>query len=696
MNNPTGFHRATLVMQVFLSCMLQILIIDNTQAESGSNNGKTYHINQALGNDNNKGTEDKPFSTISKCAKIARAGDTCLVHAGTYRETVRPHRSGHSGSPITFMVATGEKARVTGLDRLMSAWEKLDSSIFVTKPESHVKQLFSDNRLIKIANYPNSDNHFKPIYATINSAKCMTPSRAWSSNQSECKIYDEDGPCSKLNNCWNRSFPKQLWRITSTGITGSTHWQGGTIAIVDKGSFNAERAIITQSNSENGIEFEWFDEKPLERGMKFTITNSLAAIDSDGEWSYNPSSRKLYFDPAGSSIPKNVFIRTRDLAFDLRGKKYITVKGFEIFAASIETGPDSSDCILDHLDVSYHVYHQMFGATRNFPGQGPNRHNISSESMGKGITLGGNRNTLQNSKISHSWCDGVTVYGSHNIVINNQVSDVNWSMTACAAVATHGNKHQIKRNRLHDCGRSCLWHQRTFDSDFSYNDIFNACWLGKDCGITGSIAWFGKANDISSDADGDGVGNTMHHNWIHDNSNAHGGACLYLDNNEQDYLLHHNVLWNCKFAFIMNDTYTAHGPSGHQVYNNTCFDVEFRNSDFGISREWQLQGVKFTNNLCTTSRDAHFNTYNPAEIVMENNVGPDYANLYAQPEPALPWTTEDLGLMDIENRDFRPKDNSPARAQGKFIPGITDKTPEAPAAGAYEYGQKEAWKAGPL
>lgn len=688
--------RTTFGMQVFFTCVLIALSIDSSHARVTVDHGKIYHVIQILGDDKNEGTAAKPFATISKCAIVARAGDTCIVHAGTYRETVRPLRSGKTASPITFLAATGEKARVTGLDRLTSVWNRRSATIFSTKLRLGAKQLFINDEQMTIARYPNTDHYFKPTYAIITSAKCRTDTGAWSSDTADCQKHDEDGPCSRTNNCWNRSFPKILWQITSNGLPESTHWQGGIISIVDKGSYNAESAVITQSNPGNKIEFEYFSEKGLEPGMKFFITNSVAAIDSAGEWSYNPSSQELYFDPPGADIPPGISIRTRDLAFDLRGKSHIIVKGFEIFAASIETGPDSTGCILDRLDVSYPVYYQMFGAKKNFPGQGPNRHNISLESMGKGITLGGNNNTLQNSKISHSWCDGVTVYGSHNYVMNNEVSDVNWGMTACAAVATNGDHHQVKSNRLHDCGRSCLWHQKTFDSEFSYNDIFNACWLGKDCGVTGSYGWYGKTNHLSSDADGDGIGNSIHHNWIHDNRSAHGGACLYLDNDEQDYLVHHNVIWGCQTAFIMNDTCIAHGVTGHQAFNNTCFDVEFRISDFGKDKNWKLQGVKFSNNLCTTSRDAHYNAHNAAEIVMESNIGPGNANQYASPNPAAPWKMKDLGLMDPGSRDFRPGEHSPARHQGEVVPGVTNKAQGIPSAGAYEYGLKEAWKAGPV
>lgn len=45
------------------------------------------------------------YATIDACADVANAGDTCLIAAGTYAESVSMTRSGTVGSPITFVVS---------------------------------------------------------------------------------------------------------------------------------------------------------------------------------------------------------------------------------------------------------------------------------------------------------------------------------------------------------------------------------------------------------------------------------------------------------------------------------------------------------------------------------------------------------------------------------------------------------------
>src|SRR5258707_423202 len=54
------------------------------------------------GNDANAGTQAAPYLTINRAAQDAQPGDTVIVHAGLYREQVKPARGG-----------TGETARIT-------------------------------------------------------------------------------------------------------------------------------------------------------------------------------------------------------------------------------------------------------------------------------------------------------------------------------------------------------------------------------------------------------------------------------------------------------------------------------------------------------------------------------------------------------------------------------------------------------
>ena len=71
------------------------------------------------GSDSASGSQASPFLTINKAASIAQQGDTVTVHAGTYREWVKPLRGGTSENErITYRAATGENVLIKGSERI--------------------------------------------------------------------------------------------------------------------------------------------------------------------------------------------------------------------------------------------------------------------------------------------------------------------------------------------------------------------------------------------------------------------------------------------------------------------------------------------------------------------------------------------------------------------------------------------------
>ncbi|MCL1800949.1 MAG: DUF1565 domain-containing protein, partial [Promicromonosporaceae bacterium] len=74
------------------------------------------------GHDDATGTENEPLRTIQQGAELARPGDTVRVHAGTYREWVKPVRGGLSDHRrITFEAAPGNKVIVKGSE-VVTGW----------------------------------------------------------------------------------------------------------------------------------------------------------------------------------------------------------------------------------------------------------------------------------------------------------------------------------------------------------------------------------------------------------------------------------------------------------------------------------------------------------------------------------------------------------------------------------------------
>jgi len=82
------------------------------------------------GSDSASGSRDNPLLTINKAALIARPGDIVTVHAGTYREWVKPPRGGAGENErITYRAATGEKVLIKGSERI-SKWTDQSNGVY--------------------------------------------------------------------------------------------------------------------------------------------------------------------------------------------------------------------------------------------------------------------------------------------------------------------------------------------------------------------------------------------------------------------------------------------------------------------------------------------------------------------------------------------------------------------------------------
>ena len=104
--------------------------------------GDTYYVaqKQANASDDNPGTEELPFKTISAAAGEARDFDQVLIDEGVYREQVPITGHGipwEARSHLLFRAVPGKKVYLTGADPFDAKWEELAAGTYKAKlPES--------------------------------------------------------------------------------------------------------------------------------------------------------------------------------------------------------------------------------------------------------------------------------------------------------------------------------------------------------------------------------------------------------------------------------------------------------------------------------------------------------------------------------------------------------------------------------
>jgi hypothetical protein len=84
---------------------------------SGNAWAATYHVAQTTGaSDANPGTATSPMLTIQAGVNKAQAGDTVLIHTGTYRESVKAANSGTAQAGILISTAGDGEVTLSGAD----------------------------------------------------------------------------------------------------------------------------------------------------------------------------------------------------------------------------------------------------------------------------------------------------------------------------------------------------------------------------------------------------------------------------------------------------------------------------------------------------------------------------------------------------------------------------------------------------
>jgi hypothetical protein len=100
--------------------------------------GKTHHVAQRHpeASDDNPGTPERPYKTISKAAAVADAYDRIVIDEGVYREEVVLHRHGHHYCPrsmIVFEALPGTRVWLKGSDVFNPTWQPLGDGVFAAE-----------------------------------------------------------------------------------------------------------------------------------------------------------------------------------------------------------------------------------------------------------------------------------------------------------------------------------------------------------------------------------------------------------------------------------------------------------------------------------------------------------------------------------------------------------------------------------
>ena len=498
--------------------------------------GKTYYVAANGGDDSNEGTILAPFKTIEKASKMVESGDTVIIRGGTYREVLRPAKSGTENSPITYKAAEGEKVVISALEKF-DTWAKDKDGRYFTKMSWDLgrtrNQLFVDGEPLTEARHPNTPGVLPGESVDIDN-----------------RLYPVRGDMYRVLGAENRDLVRsatQLWQEED-------YWNGGVFVGLFGYGYQMQAGIIEKSRPG---ELVIGDEKTsywyTTGDSKFNwgyITGHRNALDVPGEWVRDVDGM-LYVILPKCKTPRNSTIeaKKRQLTIDLRDREFINIEGIETIGGGA-TMNNSNMCMMNNVDMKY-ISHCTFSAdhfagyldfdyslpkdTGTYTNTGsyvPNREdkNGAPERGEVGVYIAGRDNIFVNSSIHYSGYAGLYLSGLYTYVENNEIADTGYSGSVFGGIFVMNRQyedtslpkggHFIHNNTVYNGGNKLMYvsrkvgggHTPYLPMDIGYNDFHDGILMSSDTGLV---------YQYNVNGGYDGVMSNEHHNYVYMTTSEH-------------------------------------------------------------------------------------------------------------------------------------------------------------------------------
>ncbi|MBN2449637.1 MAG: hypothetical protein JXR77_04570, partial [Lentisphaeria bacterium] len=368
--------------------------------------GSVYFVSPA-GDDMHDGLSPAPgrvLRTVQAGVDRLQPGDTLLLCAGVYRETVVFPRSGTAEAPIAVSSADpGDPAVVSGCDPVQG-WTLEDAEKGIWRAAMPWSlgvgrnQVFADGQVMIEARHPNTPDPGLEMYVADLSP--LWPTFA------ELSIPEPATAPGRITGKLLKGFPEN-------------HWKGACYYGVHYQGWAAQTGIV-EASGDGGIRVGdrtrtwWFGPayggtyKPEEgRGM---LVGHRNALDRPGEWHWEENA--LVLIPRRPGRPTTVEAKARHLAFDLSHREHIHLRGLKIAASSLKL-EDSAHCTVEgcHLThIAHYTRHYSIGQIEE------GRDTIRSGETG--IFVGGHDNAFLNCSVRFSAGAGFYLRGYHHTIHN--------------------------------------------------------------------------------------------------------------------------------------------------------------------------------------------------------------------------------------------------------------------------------------
>lgn len=614
----------------------------------------TLHVSPN-GDDTNPATREAPLKTIAAANDRMNPGDTAIIHAGLYRESI--HVTKHN---LTFRAAPNARVTISGTDLITSVWRSHKDGIYKTTVQQPVRQLLADSQLMIEAQFPN-----------------LSLNNLWDRNR------------------WAKAAKGSLYgKMVDPQLAESNiNWTGAVATLnVAHQFYTWTRTVKKHSAGSDRFEYEkdltgithFADKTEPWEDDRYYLRGKLEALDIENEWFYDAPAKTLYFKPPDRRHPSTFTLesKTRPFAFHASNINKLTIDGFNIIAATISL----SNC--NHATIANtHIL---------FPNQIRRINDPEADEFDLAQTLvSGNDNTVTHCSFAFGPAKGIAISGRRNILENSLFHDFCWDGSLREPIiAINSSSDQAADDRcivrfctVYNGGNALINYRGLPGHIIEYNHFYNGGLACKDV----ALVYTGQPT---------AAGSVVRYNYVHgcytehamqtDKGPVPGGLGIRGDDQTRSLTVHHNVVWDCG-----RDGIIVKGDN-NRVFNNTVLNIGAP----GKLNEPHVLGNYVNLHIDPEPEKWWRNQYpllkvqNEHSLIANNVARTISGHNRVRPYPFTEnlktnFTETDPKLVDPTNYDFRPQPDSPLVDAGTPIPSFSHTFEgEAPDIGAFEYNAK--------
>ena len=523
----------------------------------------TYYVAPASsgGDNNNAGTLAAPFETLQYAVNQLTAGDILYIREGVYRETITIDEDGTSGNLITIQNYNNEVVTIDGTVDVTGTWSSYGSvsgAYQLSSYSTDITQLFVDDEPMVNARWPNAQFYDDSIFSHSTWAQGdegddANPNSVEGSLQIDEDVFD----------------PGSLDLNNSIGILNIGSFKTETVKITGHTQNGAADDVITYGYT-GGTDAD-YSTTYKDKHHYYFFEGKLDFLDTNNEWFHDKTNNILYLVTDNGLNPsttgRTIKAKTTDYRVTFNGANYITFKGINFFATTIDI-QNSDNLSIEECNFYFpSASKRMLGLTNGLGSTSVTSINGTSDN-----------NTIKKCLFENAEGEALVIRGDNNTIENNYFHHIDWSASdlngLMVTIYCTGNSNTFTKNTIHTTGASATVLPGTA-STFSYNKVTNTGLLQSDGAV-----FQGTKNYVE--------GSNVHHNFIYDTEkyafryDAPGGDASVAGSYGR---MHHNIADNTNGLMIKgNNQIIAHNTVMNTINNRN--DIIILSEDCSNTSTW--------------------------------------------------------------------------------------------------------------